>query len=98
LASTNLTAALHTFAPQLKEAVRGLLAVSASVGLGVLQVLVSIVIAGFVLANSSQCAKFSHKLPVQFLDERGPQVEAMVEATIRSVTMGILALLSFKRY
>ncbi len=92
LASTNLTAALQPFAPQLKGAVGGLLAISASVGLGVVLVLVSIVIAGFVLANSSQCAKYSHKLAVQFLDSRGPQVEAMVATTIRSVTMGILGV------
>ena len=92
LASTNLTAALRTFAPQLRGAVGGLLAVSASVGLGLLQILVSIVVAGFILANFSQCAKFSHKLAVHFLDKRGPQVEAMVEATIRSVTMGILGV------
>jgi predicted PurR-regulated permease PerM len=92
LASTNFAAVIQTFAPQLKGAVGGLLAVSASVGVGVLQVFVSIVIAGFVLANASACGKFSHKLAVQFFGSRGPQVEAMVEATIRSVTMGILGV------
>ncbi len=92
LASTNFAAAAATFAPQLKGAVGGLLAVSASVGLGVLQIFVSIVIAGFVLANSSACAKFSRRLAVQFFGTRGEEVEAMVEATIRSVTMGILGV------
>ena len=92
LASTNFAAVIQTFAPQLKGAVGGLLAVSASVGFGVIQVFISIVVAGFVLANASLCGKYSHKLAVQFFGGRGTQVEAMVEATIRSVTTGILGV------
>ena len=56
LASTNFDAALQSLAPLLKGAAAGLLAASAEVGIGVLQFFVSIVVAGFLLANSSRSA------------------------------------------
>jgi predicted PurR-regulated permease PerM len=92
LASTNLAAALQSFAPLLKSAAAGLLAASAGVGVGVLQFFVSIVVAGFLLANSSQCANISRKIAIQLFGDKGAQFEALAEATIRSVTTGILGV------
>jgi len=92
LASTNFEAALQPFAPQLKGAAAALLAASAKVGFVVLQVFASFVIAGFLLANASGCTRVSRKLAARFFGARGGQVEAMVEATVRSVTAGILGV------
>lgn len=92
LVSSNFAAALRSYAPQLKELAAGFVAASARVGIVALQVFVSIVIAGFLLANYSRCAKLSRKLAIQIFGNRGPQIEAMVEATIRSVTTGILGV------
>jgi predicted PurR-regulated permease PerM len=50
------------------------------------------VIAGFLLANSSQCASTSRKIAIQLFGDKGAQFEALAEATIRSVTTGILGV------
>jgi hypothetical protein len=88
----SFAAALQSIAPLLKSAAAGLLATSAGVGVGVLQFFVSIVVAGFVLANSSQCANISRKIAIQLFGDNGAQFEALAEATIRSVTTGILGV------
>jgi predicted PurR-regulated permease PerM len=92
LASDNLSAALQSFAPQLKTAANGLLAAAAGVGLGVLQFFVSIIIAGFLLANSGQCARVSRSLAIRFFGNKGAEFEALAAATVRSVTNGILGV------
>jgi predicted PurR-regulated permease PerM len=92
LASTNFAAALQSLAPLLKGAAAGLLAASAGVGAGVLQFFASIVIAGFLLDSSSQGANVSRKLAIHLFGDKGTQFEALAEATIRSVTTGILGV------
>jgi predicted PurR-regulated permease PerM len=91
-ASNNLSAALQSFAPQLKTAANGLLAAAAGVGLAVLQFFVSIVVAGFLLANSSQCARVSRSVAIRFFGNKGAEFEALAAATVRSVTNGILGV------
>jgi len=92
LASNNLSAALHSIAPQLRAAASGLFLAAAGVGLGVLQFFASIVVAGFLLANSSQCARVSRDLAIHLLGNKGPEFEALAGATVRSVTTGILGV------
>jgi predicted PurR-regulated permease PerM len=92
LASNNLPAALRSVAPQLKESANGLLSAAAGVGLGVLQFLVSILVAGFFLANSSQGAQVSRKFAIHLFGNKGAEYEALAGATVRSVTTGILGV------
>lgn len=92
LASTNLSAALQSLAPQLKAGASGLLAVAAAAGLGALQFFVAILVAGFFLANFSRCAGVSRRLAVQLFGNKGEEFEALAGATIRSVTTGILGV------
>ncbi len=92
LASTNFAAALGRLAPELKGAATGLLSAAAAVGLGVLQFIVSIVIAGFLLANSSQGARVSRKLAIHLFRNNAEEFETLAAATVRSVTMGILGV------
>jgi len=92
LASTNLAGTLQSFAPQLKVAAARLLSASAGVGISILQFLASIVVAGFLLANSSQGARLSRKLAIHFFGNKGAQFETLAGATIRSVTTGILGV------
>ena len=92
LASSNLSAALQSLAPQLKAGASGLLSAAAGAGLSVLQFFVSILIAGFFLANSSRCARVSRRLAVHLFGNRGEEFEALAGATIRSVTTGILGV------
>jgi predicted PurR-regulated permease PerM len=92
LASTNFSAALQRLAPQLKGTAARLLSASAGVGLGVLEFFASILIAGFLLANSSQGARVSRKLAIHLFGNNAAEFEALAEATIRSVTTGILGV------
>jgi predicted PurR-regulated permease PerM len=91
-ASNNLPVALRSLAPELKAATTGLLAAAAGVGLGVLQFFASIVVAGFLLANSSQGAGVSRKLAIHLFGKKGAEYEALAGATVRSVTTGILGV------
>lgn len=92
LASNNLSAALQSLAPQLKAAASGLVLAATGVGLGVLQFFISIVVAGFLLANSSQCAIVSRRLAIHLFGDKGPDFGALAGATVRSVTIGILGV------
>lgn len=92
LASTNITAALRSFAPQIKSIVPGLLSASAGIGLTVLQFALSIIVAGALLANSRGGAGAAHSLANRIFGDKGPEFEQLVGSTIRSVTMGILGV------
>jgi predicted PurR-regulated permease PerM len=92
LASTNLSAASQTFAPQIKAAIPKLLMASAGIGLGVMQWILSIIVAGVLLANASKGAKVAHLLANRLFGDKGPQFEELAGATIRSVTTGIIGV------
>ncbi len=91
-ASTNLTGMLQSVAPQLKALVPGLLHASARIGLTVLEFVLSILVAGVLLAKSSEGAEVSHSLARRLFGERGPEFETLAGSTIRSVTNGILGV------
>jgi predicted PurR-regulated permease PerM len=57
-----------------------------------LQFFVSIVIAGFLLANSSQGARFSRKLAIRLFGDKAVEFETLAGSSIRSVTTGILGV------
>jgi predicted PurR-regulated permease PerM len=92
LAHTDLTEAVRMFAPQIKSALPGVLSASAGIGLVVVQLLLSILVAGVLLAN----AQVAHEVTCVFADrlfgERGREFQQLVGATIRSVTFGILGV------
>lgn len=91
-ASTNLTGMLQSVAPQLKALVPALLHASARIGLTVLEFVLSILVAGVLLAKSSEGAEVSHSLARRLFGERGPEFETLAGSTIRSVTNGILGV------
>jgi predicted PurR-regulated permease PerM len=91
-ASTNLTGLLKSLAPQIKALIPGLLSASAGIGLTVLQFVLSIVVAGVLLANASGCATITHSLAYRLFGDRGPEFEDLAGSTIRSVTNGILGV------
>ncbi len=92
MASTNLTGLLGSYMPQIKALLPGLLSASAGVGLTVLQFILSIVVAGALLAYSSGAATVSHSLSNRLFGERGQEFEALAISTIRSVTNGIFGV------
>lgn len=92
LASTNATAALTTFAPQIKAVVPGLLSASAGIGLTVLQFALSIVVAGILLANARGATGAAKAFANRVFGDRGPEFERLASSTVRSVTTGILGV------
>ena len=92
LAYTNLSAALSSFAPQIRDMIPKVLLASAGIGLGVLQWIVSILIAGFLLRNEESAAKFAHSFAKRIFRDRGQELKELAASTIRSVTMGIIGV------
>jgi predicted PurR-regulated permease PerM len=92
LASTNLTALLARFAPQIKAILPRLLSASAEMGYAMLQLVLSILTAGMLLASAEAGARVAARLAQRLFDDRGPEFEHLTGSTIRSVTTGIIGV------
>jgi predicted PurR-regulated permease PerM len=92
LASSNLTAAVEKFAPQMRAAIPGILAFSAGIGLSVVQFVLAVLVTGVLLANASTGAKVARSLADRIFGSRGEEFEELAGSTIRSVTSGIVGV------
>jgi len=92
LASTNLADAVRKFAPQIQAFVPKLLSTSAAVGMTALQFVLSILLAGFILSNSANNAKFARLIFVRIFGDTAEEFEELTAATIRSVTNGVVGV------
>src|SRR5262249_44841910 len=92
LASKDLTEAVRSFAPQIKEVLPGLLSASAGIGLTVVQLLLSILVAGVLLANAQAAYDCTCSVFGRIFGAKGPEFQQLIGATIRSVTFGILGV------
>jgi predicted PurR-regulated permease PerM len=91
-ASTDLSAAVRAFAPQIKSLVPGVVTASATVGLTMLQFAVSIIVAGLLLANAEGAYNVICSLCNRFFGSKGTEIQQLMGATIRSVTSGIVGV------
>jgi predicted PurR-regulated permease PerM len=92
LASTNLEAALGQIGPQLKAIGSWLLSGAAGVGFGILQFVVAIVIAGFLLAHTASSHATALAIADRLAGPRGRELANLAEVTVRSVARGILGV------
>ncbi len=92
MAATNLTGLLKNLGPELKPVVSWLFSASAGLGLTVLQFVLSIVVAGVILANSEGGAAISRSLANRLFGAQGPEFEELASSTIRSVVNGIIGV------
>jgi predicted PurR-regulated permease PerM len=92
LASTNLTAALKPFSPQLKQIGSWLVAVAAGTGIGFLKFIASIIIAGILMANSGVAHQFTYNFAQRLSPDGGSQLMDLANATIQNVARGILGV------
>jgi predicted PurR-regulated permease PerM len=92
LASSDISAALAKFAPEIKSLLPRLLSASAGVGLTVLQLVLSILVSGVLLANAEVTASATRTFFIRLFGERGPEFQQLVGSTIRNVTFGILGV------
>jgi predicted PurR-regulated permease PerM len=92
LASENLEAAMLKFAPQLKHFGGIFIALLASTGIGVLQFIASIILAGVFLHFAESGGATVRKIFVRVAGEQGDHFAEVSETTIRNVVKGILGV------
>ena len=92
LASVNIAAALERLEPQLKVYAPKLLAAAAGIGLAVLQSILSIFIAGWLLVHAQEGEKIAQGVFTRLAGEQGEEFTALAAATIRSVVQGVLGV------
>jgi predicted PurR-regulated permease PerM len=91
-ASTNLEGFLAEYNPQLKKFASSLLGMAAGTGMALLMFVFSIIIAGIMLVNSETEIGAAKKFAYRVAGERGLELNKVAEATVRSVTKGILGV------
>ena len=92
LASVNLQAALQEVAPHLKVVGDAVVSAAAGAGLGILQFVVAIVIAGVLLYNAEAGGRAARLIGSRLAGEQGVEFTEVAEATVRSVARGILGV------
>jgi predicted PurR-regulated permease PerM len=92
LASTNLAAALEQFSPQIKQLGSWLLVVAAGTGMGFVNFIFGIIIAGFLMASSATALQVANALTQRLLPESGPKLLDLAESTIRHVASGVIGV------
>lgn len=92
LASRDLSEAIRRFGPQIKAALPGVLSASAGFGMTVLQLLLSIIVSGVLLANAQAAYELTRSLANRLFGKKGPEFQQLVGKTIRSITFGIIGV------
>jgi predicted PurR-regulated permease PerM len=92
LFNRNLEGALGEYQEEIAKASRWVLAKAAGAGLGVLQFVLSIIIAGVFLAYSESSGEFARKLGRRLAGEPGENYADLMSATIRGVAQGVLGV------
>jgi len=92
LAHVNLMGAIQQLGPHLAPFAGRVLSGVAGVGLGIVQFVISIVIAGVLLASSGRGLAIAAAIATRIVGERGPEFVALSGATVRGVAQGILGV------
>lgn len=91
-ASSNLDGFITEYRPEIKKFAESLLKTAAGTGLAMLLFVFSIVVAGVMLVNSEAEIRAAKKFTLRIAGDRGHELVQVAEATIRSVTKGILGV------
>jgi len=92
LAATNLSEAIATLAPQLKEMTKWLISSSISTMMTILQLLVSVIICGMLLINGDAGHKLTLSIGKRLAGDKGEELTVLSIATIRGVARGVLGV------
>jgi predicted PurR-regulated permease PerM len=90
--SQNVGEALKEYSPQIKQFLVGFFSSVASAGGAFLKLIISIIVAGFLLIASDKAARLSHDVFSKLLGEKGPEFAGMAEKTVRTVIKGIVGV------
>jgi len=91
-AADNLEATLKNFQPQLVALSEGVIKFAGSIAIGVLQFVISMIIAGVFLVSAEGGYKTARTLSSSLIGERGNSMVDLVIETIRSVAKGVLGV------
>jgi len=91
-ASQDLPKLLKDFAPQLKSIGVWLLDTVAGTGLGILQFVVSFVIAGILLTTAEKGMNTTQALAIRLVGKRGSEFSTLTSGTVRNVAVGIVGV------
>jgi predicted PurR-regulated permease PerM len=92
LAATNLTAALSEMTPLLKTVGSTLVAMSQNALLGLVELIASIVIAGFLFSRGPQLVEVLAAFLGRVLSQSGKELVALVGTTIRNIARGVIGI------
>jgi predicted PurR-regulated permease PerM len=92
LAATNLTAALSEIAPLLKTVGSTLVGMSQNALFGLMELIASIVIAGFLFTRGPQLVDVLATFLGRVLSQSGKELVALVGTTIRNVARGVIGI------
>ena len=92
LASENLKAAVEKVGPQLKGAVNWLLGAAAGTGAGILQFIISVIIAAVLMINAKSGYNFTRSFTMRLAGQHGADFAVIAAATVRSVVQGVLGV------
>jgi predicted PurR-regulated permease PerM len=91
-ASTNLEAVLTRFAPQIRATVTWLVSTAAGTGFTLLQFVLSVVIAGVLLARGESASRATDQFMTRLAGDHGREYAKLAAETVQSVTRGILGV------
>ncbi|WP_295448293.1 AI-2E family transporter [uncultured Thiodictyon sp.] len=91
-ASHNLADVLQRALPEIKMALRWLGGMAAGAGMGILQFIFAIAIAGVLLAHEGAAKRSTQTIARRLAGARGVEFAELATATVRSVTRGILGV------
>ena len=92
LAATNMKAVLVEVAPHLRPIGAKLLGIAEGVGLGLLEFIASILVAGFLFSPGPRLLDALRALLHRVLSERGEEMVQLAGATIRNVSRGVIGI------
>jgi predicted PurR-regulated permease PerM len=92
LAATNLEHALNVIEPQIRAVGAWLVSSLAGIGLGVLQFVAAIIIAGVFMANAQSAGSFARALGRRLAGSHGEDLTRLSEATVRGVARGVIGV------
>ncbi|WP_457585201.1 AI-2E family transporter [Ensifer canadensis] len=92
LASNNLEAALNRFQPALLQAGSKAIGVLASIGLGFVGFIASVIVTGFLFRPGLKIGEFMNVFAHRIAGERGQGFVSLATATIRNVARGVIGV------
>jgi len=90
--STDISKVVKRFAPQIQKSIPVLLSASAGIGGALLQFILAVVLAGFLLATGDANGRFAGRLFLRLFGDQGREFKELVASTIRTVATGILGV------